>query len=125
MRLIDAAIADDRRIFRFVHDYRRLIVWQRARTLGVDIHVASRSFPRSDRGVVASQLRRSALSISAKVAEGCGKTSRRETIRFLEIASGSAKETEHHLLVAGDLGFLARETNSHRPPSLFSECCEA
>ncbi|CAN5918807.1 four helix bundle protein [soil metagenome] len=98
---------DDRRIFSFVHDYRRLIVWQRARTLGVDIHVASRSFPRSDRGLVAGQLRRSALSISANIAEGCGKTSRRETIRFLEIASGSANETEHHLLVAGDLGFLA------------------
>ncbi|CAN5577412.1 four helix bundle protein [soil metagenome] len=89
-----------------MHDYRRLIVWQRARALGVEIHVVTRSFPRSDRGVVAGQLRRAALSISANIAEGCGKTSRKETIRFLEIASGSAYETEHHVLVAGDLGFL-------------------
>ena len=90
-----------------MHDYHRLIVWQRARTLGVSIHMATRSFPRSDRGVIAGQLRRAALSISANIAEGCGKASRRETIRFLEIASGSANETEHHILVAGDLGFIA------------------
>ncbi len=90
-----------------MHDYRRLIVWQRARALGVEIHTATRSFPRSDRGIIAGQLRRSALSIAANIAEGCGKSSRKETIRFLEIASGSAHETEHHLLVSGDLGFLA------------------
>ena len=93
-----------------MHDYRRLIVRQRARALGVEIHVATRDFSRSDRGVVAMQLRRSASSISANIAEGCGKTSRKETIRFLEIASGSANETEHHLLVAGDLGFLGPNT---------------
>jgi four helix bundle protein len=89
-----------------MHDYHRLIVWQRARRLAVELHVATRAFPRSDRGVLAGQLRRAALSISANIAEGCGKSSRRETIRFLEIASGSAYETEHHILVSGDLGFL-------------------
>jgi four helix bundle protein len=40
------------------------------------------------------------LSIGATIAEGCGKGSRAETIRYLEIASGSAAETEHHLIVA-------------------------
>jgi len=39
-------------------------------------------------------------------AEGCGKSSRAETIRYLEIAAGSAAETEHHLLVARDTGIL-------------------
>jgi four helix bundle protein len=73
----------------------------------VDLHVATRTFPRSDRGVIAGQLRGAALSIPANIAEGCGTTSRKETIRFLVIASGSAFETEHHVLLAGDLGFLS------------------
>lgn len=54
--------------------------------------------------LITAQLRRSALSIAANIAEGCGKSSRAETIRYLEIAAGSAAETEHHLLVARDIG---------------------
>ena len=68
--------------------------------------VAVRRFATSDRGVVSNQLRRAALSIHANIAEGCGKSSRRETARYLQIASASAKETESHLVVAGDLRLL-------------------
>lgn len=89
-----------------MHDFRRLQVWQRARELFVAIDRVGRTFPRSDRGVVASQLRRSALSIAANIAEGCGKNSSRETLRFLEIAAGSVTETENHLLLATDLGYV-------------------
>lgn len=89
-----------------MHDFRRLKVWQLARALAVEIDALARTFPRRDRGVVGSQLRRSALSVPANVAEGCGKNSRRETVRFLEIASGSAMESEHHLQIASDLGYL-------------------
>ena len=89
-----------------MHDFRRLQVWQLARAFAVEVHSLVRAFPRDDRGVVAGQLRRSALSISANIAEGCGKTSQKETIRFLEIACGSAAESEHHIQIAADLRFL-------------------
>ena len=89
-----------------MHDFRRLRVWQCARELAVAVDALTKQFPRSDRGVIATQLRRAALSISANIAEGCGKSSRPETIRFFQIASGSASETEHHLLMAADLGYV-------------------
>jgi len=92
-----------------MHDFRRLRVWQLARELGVAVDGAVRRFPRRDRGVVSGQLRRAALSIHPNIAEGCGKCSRRETARFLQIASASAKETESHLVVAGDLQLLSPE----------------
>jgi four helix bundle protein len=89
-----------------MHDFRQLQVWQRSRQLAVALDAVTRTFPRSDHGVVGGQLRRAALSIPANIAEGCGKSSRRETIRFLEIACGSARETENHLLIAADLGYM-------------------
>jgi four helix bundle protein len=57
--------------------------------------------------LITSQLRRSALSIASNIAEGCGKNSRAETLRYFEIAAGSAAETEHHLLVAKDIMALS------------------
>ena len=63
-----------------VHDFRRLHVWQRARELFVAIDRLTRTFPRSDRGVVATQLRRAAFSIPNNIAEGCGKDSVKETL---------------------------------------------
>ena len=89
-----------------MHDFRRLKVWQLARELAVATDDLTRRFPRTDRGVVAGQLRRAALSVPANIAEGCGKSSRRETVRFFQIALGSAKETENHILIASDLRYL-------------------
>ena len=92
-----------------MHDFRRLSVWQRARELAVAIDGLSRVFPRRDGGVVGGQLRRAAISIPSNIAEGCGKSSRKETIRFFQIAAGSATEAENHLLIASDLHYVAPE----------------
>ena len=90
----------------FMHDFRRLEAWRRARDLVVAVDSAIRRFPRSDRGLVAAQLRRAVLSIPANIAEGCGRNSRTDTIRFLRIASGSAAEAESHLEVAAAMRHL-------------------
>lgn len=52
-----------------------------------------------------SQLRRAASSITANLAEGCGRT-QSEFAHYVQIAFGSASELEYHLLLARDLGFL-------------------
>jgi four helix bundle protein len=83
-----------------VHNFHKLEVWRLSRTLGSDVYRACARVTRPESRLITAQLRRSALSIGATIAEGCGKGSRAETIRYLEIASGSAAETEHHLIVA-------------------------
>jgi four helix bundle protein len=86
-----------------VHDFRKLVVWQLSRDLGTDIYRRCAGRPREE-AVVTTQLRRAGLSIAANIAEGCGKASRSEVVRYLDIAAGSAAETEHHLAVWRDLG---------------------
>ena len=93
-----------------MHDFRRLRVWQLSREFAVSVDTTTRRFPRVDRGVIAGQLRRAALSIPANIAEGCGKSSPRETLRFLQIASGSTREAESHLMIAGDLKYIDAST---------------
>ena len=89
-----------------MHDFRRLLVWQRSRELFVALDRIARRFPRSDRGVLSCQIRRSTLAIPSNIAEGCGTESKKETIRFLQIAAASVTETESHLVIATDLGYV-------------------
>jgi len=89
-----------------MQDYRKLLVWQRARSLTVAIHEATRTLhPRSAPGL-RSQLLRAAMSISATIAEGAGRESRPDFARFVTMAISSTSEVEHHLTVCTDLGLV-------------------
>ncbi|MGA9526859.1 MAG: four helix bundle protein [Terriglobales bacterium] len=88
-------------------DFKELKVWSKAHELTLAIYGLTRAFPRDEVYGLTSQVRRSSASIGANIAEGCGRRSDGELARFLQIARGSASETEYHLLLAKDLGFLA------------------
>jgi four helix bundle protein len=88
-------------------DFKELKVWSKAHELTIAIYGLTRTFPREEIYGLTSQVRRSAASIAANIAEGCGRRSDGELARFLQIARGSASETEYHLLLAKDLRFLS------------------
>jgi four helix bundle protein len=87
-------------------DFKELRVWSKAHELAILVYKLTRAFPRDEVYRLTSQVRRSAASIGANIAEGYGRHSDGEMTRFLQIARGSASETEYHLLLAKDLGFL-------------------
>ena len=87
-------------------NYRDLIAWQKAMDYVEAVYVATRSFPGDERYGLTSQLRRAAVSIPSNIAEGQGRGSDAELVRFLRVAHGSLRETETQGLIARRLGFL-------------------
>ena len=62
-------------------------------------------FPRSEVYGLTSQLRRSAVSIPANLAEGFKKRGRADKVRFFNIAQGSLEECRYYLILAKDLNY--------------------
>ena len=87
-------------------NFRDLKVWEKAHQLTLSIYRATAAFPTEEKYGLTSQLRRSATSVPANIAEGCGRGGDQEFARFLQIAMGSASELEYHLLLCRDLSFL-------------------
>jgi len=72
------------------------------------LYSATKGFPKEETYGLTSQIRRSAVSIPANIAEGCGRGNR-EFYHFLRIAMGSASELEYHLILVHDLTYLETE----------------
>ena len=89
-----------------IESYKDLIAWQRAMDFVADIYATTNCFPDSERFGLASQLRRSAVSIPSNIAEGQGRISKGEFKQFLGNARGSLLELETQLLIAKKLGYI-------------------
>jgi hypothetical protein len=70
--------------------FRTLKVWEKGHRLTLAVYEVTRSFPSGERYGLTSQARRSAASICANIAEGCGRGGPTDFARFLQIALGSA-----------------------------------
>ncbi len=89
-----------------MQDFRKLKVWEKGHQLTLAVYKATLSFPKEELYGLSNQLRRACASIPTNIAEGCGRGGDPEFKHFLQIAMGSASETEYHLLLAHDLGYL-------------------
>ena len=87
--------------------FRDLIAWQKSMTLVTQIYSITRDFPDDERFGLTSQIRRSAVSVPSNIAEGYGRNSTRDYVRFLQIASGSLYELQTQLEIGSNLGYLA------------------
>lgn len=103
-----------------MQDFTNLTVWKRSHQLALMIYKETRTFPNDERFGLISQMRRAAVSISANIAEGCGRGSDSDFARFLQIGVGSASELQCHLLLSRDLKYLGPEMHDE----LFSKTGE-
>jgi four helix bundle protein len=88
--------------------YKDLQVWKKSIDLAEAIYKATEGFPTREHFGLASQIRRSAVSIASNIAEGSGRHSDKEFQKFLIIARGSATELQTQMLIAMRVGYLAK-----------------
>lgn len=89
--------------------FRDLVVWQRSIQLAALIYRLSSVFPKEEIYGLASQIRRSAVSVPSNIAEGQGRLSTGEFRQFLGIARGSNFELQTQLEIARTLKFGSSE----------------
>ena len=92
-----------------VRTFQDLEVWQVGREVRVRLYIVANRLPDSERYNLAAQIRRTAVSLTANVAEGYGRFRFKENIQYCRIARGSAYELIDHLITCQDDRYLAKE----------------
>ncbi len=87
-------------------DYRKLLIWQKSMLITTNIYNSTKQFPKEEIFGLTSQIRRCAVSIPSNIAEGYGRDSNKEYLRFLNISIGSLFEMQTQLEIAKNIKYL-------------------
>ncbi len=90
-----------------VKSYRELIVWQKAMELATEVYGLVKLLPREETYALGDQMRRAAVSIPSNIAEGYGRSSKKDYANFLTMARGSAYEVETQILLCNRINLLS------------------
>ena len=85
--------------------HKDLEVWQRSMDLALKIFKLAPRLPKEQNFILSKHIQKTALSVPSNIAEGFGRTSERELLRFLDIANGSLIELETQLMLIRDLEY--------------------
>jgi four helix bundle protein len=87
--------------------YHKLQVWHMAKDLVKDVYSITKYFPAEEKFGLVSQINRAVISVASNIAEGSGRTSRKDQAHFTQLAYGSLMEVACQIEIACDLGFVA------------------
>jgi four helix bundle protein len=104
-----------------IRGHRDIIAWQKAFALGLDVYRLARTLPKEELFGLGSQLRRGAVAVASNIAEGYGRGSTLDYLRFLKIARGCLYELDTQLLFAVELNYTDNETHASLQAQL-NEC---
>ena len=93
-------------------DFKELVVWQRSMQLSAKIYELTKLLPKEETYGLISQLRRAAVSVPSNIAEGYGRETTTEYIRFLRIARGSLYEIDTQLCLCITLQYFTQEESA-------------
>ena len=87
--------------------YTELNVWKESRLLVKLVYNLLSKFPTNEKYGISSQMKRSAISAPSNIAEGIGRSTAKDSIRFFYISRGSLYELETQLYLSFDLNFIS------------------
>ena len=90
--------------------FRGLVVWRQAMDLARDCYFLTQRFPREELYGLTNQIRRAATSVPANIAEGSGRSTRKDYVNFLRIAQGSLRELQTYFLLVTEVKLAGQET---------------
>jgi len=90
-----------------VRNFRNLAVWQKSHSLVLALYALTARFPEAEYFGLAAQVRRAAICVPTKIAEGCSKESDTDFAKLLNIALGSVCEVEYTIILARDLKYIS------------------
>jgi four helix bundle protein len=86
--------------------FKDLAAWQESIQLAAAVYRITAHFPENERQGISHQLRKAAVSVASNIAEGNGRYSPADTLRFLYISRGSLNELETQLIISCRIGYL-------------------
>jgi four helix bundle protein len=107
-------------LFMTEYGYRSLVVWQKAKTLALDVYRLTNSENIKRDFSLVDQMRRSAVSVPSNIAEGDERPSDKDSVRFFHIAKGSLAELATQMEIARDVGYF----NAAQVEPLIGQCVE-
>jgi four helix bundle protein len=96
-----------------IYDFTDLDAWKYGHEFVIDIYKLTKKFPANETYGIISQIRRSASSITSNIAEGFSRYSFKDKMRFYYNSRGSLSESQNHLLIARDVGYLDKTTTDN------------
>jgi four helix bundle protein len=93
------------------NSYRDLIVWQKSMLLVKEIYLQTKNFSKEELYGLTSQIRRCAISMPSNIAEGKGRNTDKEFIRFLQMSLGSVYELQTQLELSLQLNYINKIDN--------------
>lgn len=92
-----------------MRNFLELRIWKESHAITIEIYSLTKNFPKEELFGLRSQMCRCSTSIPSNIAEGCGRNTNPDMVRFLTIATGSCSELHYHLILAKDLNYLHEE----------------
>lgn len=89
--------------------YNNLEVWKEARFLAKITYGYTAAFPKEETLGLQAQIRRAAIAIPSSIAEGCGRTNRKDLHQYFGVARGSLYELETEVYLSNDLNLINNE----------------
>ena len=88
--------------------FERLRVWQESKDLVGHIYQITTKFPTDERFNLTDQMRRSAVSVCANIAEGSTRSTNKDKVHFTNMAYSSLMELYSFILICNDLKRLGK-----------------